>query len=611
MKPPRWACCRSLLAGVSITLGLAFAGLAQPAAAADAPILLLDQAEFILNDGAEPPADSAAWKPQALPDAWASSRDGASGYAWYRIRFDLPLPPQSMQAVYLPSLRTVGAVVLNGTQIGQYGTFGKENGDAVPQVFAFPAALLHAGTNTLHVRLWVNPGWRGGLSAVRLGDEFTVVRAMERDHFIRVTAPELLCMVFAGLAGAYMLLIWFQRRRDSMFGYFGLAALTMAAWTGGNGGYWPDIPFPYGYMASDLIGYAKAALIIMYALRFAQWRWPRAERALWLWVVIVWSVDALDLVVPGQPLLSAVTTRLWLTTHIAALALMLWILWRLPSVESAMLTLGHVFSVTMLIFELVRPQLEGPNLNVLHMIPLFLIMGWVLSRRFVRSLNEAEQLNADLERRIELKHAELERNYGQMQQMSRQAAVVEERQRIMSDMHDGIGGQLISTLSLVEYGEASSAQVATALRECIDDLRLVIDSFVPTDDDLLPLLGTLRYRLEGRLKRQGIELDWRVQDVPKLACLTPQNLLHILRILQEAFTNILKHANASRISVATSVEGGGVSICVTDNGRGFSEPNRNGGHGLTNMLDRARRVGAQLTILPSAHGTTLSLLLPI
>jgi signal transduction histidine kinase len=99
--------------------------------------------------------------------------------------------------------------------------------------------------------------------------------------------------------------------------------------------------------------------------------------------------------------------------------------------------------------------------------------------------------------------------------------------------------------------------------------------------------------------------------VPKLACLTPQNLLHILRILQEAFTNILKHAHASCIRVDTGVEGDRVSIRVTDNGQGFGDARRTQGRGLSNMLDRARRVGGELTIQPSPSGTTLALLLPV
>ena len=73
----------------------------------------------------------------------------------------------------------------------------------------------------------------------------------------------------------------------------------------------------------------------------------------------------------------------------------------------------------------------------------------------------------------------------------------------MSDMHDGIGGQLIKTLSLVENGKAASHEVAAALQYCIDDLPLAIDSLEPTDDDLLPVLGNLRFRFEARLKQQA------------------------------------------------------------------------------------------------------------
>jgi signal transduction histidine kinase len=186
-----------------------------------------------------------------------------------------------------------------------------------------------------------------------------------------------------------------------------------------------------------------------------------------------------------------------------------------------------------------------------------------------------------------------------------------ERSRIMSDMHDGVGGQLISVLSLLEQGDISSAEVAKAIRECLDDLRLTIDSLEPTDNDLLPVLGNLRYRLDQRLQKHGINLNWTVTDLPKLACLTPRNILHILRILQEAFTNVLRHAHATAVGVETGVDASGehVFISIRDNGRGFSGDHQ--GHGLASMRQRAAIIGGALDILPSATGTTLKLILPV
>ena len=93
------------------------------ALAAD-PVLRLDHAEFILSDAAEPPPDSAPWQPQKLPDDWSITRPEASGYAWYRLRFDLAEGPKAQQAIFMLWLRTVGAVYLNGTQVGQDGIFG-------------------------------------------------------------------------------------------------------------------------------------------------------------------------------------------------------------------------------------------------------------------------------------------------------------------------------------------------------------------------------------------------------------------------------------------------------------------------------------------------------
>jgi signal transduction histidine kinase len=190
-------------------------------------------------------------------------------------------------------------------------------------------------------------------------------------------------------------------------------------------------------------------------------------------------------------------------------------------------------------------------------------------------------------------------------------AIAEERSRIMSDIHDGIGALLISTIGLAEQGRLSQQEMAAVLRECLDDLRLTIDSLEPTDNDLLPALGNFRYGIGPRLFRQGIALDWRVTDLPRLACLTPRNLLHLLRILQEAFTNVLKHAQASLIRVETGLlaDGQQVYIRVSDNGVGFTGNHR--GRGLANMQQRAERIGGLLQIGPSGQGTTLELRLPV
>ena len=235
--------------------------------------------------------------------------------------------------------------------------------------------------------------------------------------------------------------------------------------------------------------------------------------------------------------------------------------------------------------------------------------GGVASGRPLRAGAEpGGSTNLELEQRVADKHAELAQNFRRLEQIQRETAIFEERQRLMSEMHDGIGSQLIATLDLVEQADAPKTTIATALRECLDSLRLTIDSLEPIENDLLTLMGNLRYRLEGRLKKQGIMLDWRVRDVPRLASLSPQNVLHILRILQEAFTNIIKHADARTITVQTGVNDEHICIEVADDGRGFTSERT--GRGLASMQWRARALRAKLNIVPTPAGTTLSLHIP-
>jgi signal transduction histidine kinase len=122
---------------------------------------------------------------------------------------------------------------------------------------------------------------------------------------------------------------------------------------------------------------------------------------------------------------------------------------------------------------------------------------------------------------------------------------------------------------VVEGGRLSEADVAEVLKGCIDDLKLTIDSLEPVEADLLLLLATLRFRLGPRLAGAGVSLRWEISDVPPLDWLDPRNALHILRILQEAFTNTLKHTRATQIRVMTGAEDGYVSVVIADNGGGF------------------------------------------
>ncbi|HXF79713.1 MAG TPA: ATP-binding protein [Usitatibacter sp.] len=604
MRPARW---------VSSSAAFAFLLALATGAAAAPPVVALDAARFLKSDSAEPPPDSAPWEAQALPDNWKKSRPKASGYGWYRLAFDLPAKTDAPYAIYTPWMRTIGAVYVNGTEIGRTGAFGAPQLSPYPQVFVIPPKLLRAGENTLHVRLFVGDGWRGALAPLTVGEDTPVRRVYDRRYFVQITGAQLSSALAAAL-GIFMLMVWFRRRNESLYAYFGAGAL---GWAAMNALYLVQDPLLNRDCLEFLLAACNGASTVclsLFALRYAGLRWPRVEKALWAWAALQVALVFVESDAAWMTLLEKVLDYSRLAVMAAWLVLLARASGKRPALERALVLIAVAFFGGTVIRDIIAGEMLGEldsTYQPYRAIPMCIAIGWALVDRFVHSLNESERLNAELERRVAEKHAELEANYRRMNELEGQRAVAAERQRIMSDMHDGVGGHLISTLSLVEQGDLTAAEVAAALRECLDDLRLTIDSLEPTENDLLPVLGNLRYRLDERLKRQGIELDWRITDVPKLANMTPRNVLHVLRILQEAFTNVLKHAHAANVEVETGVDAAGVAVYirVRDDGRGF-EGDR-AGHGFANMRRRAQVVGGTLAIQSSPAGTTVSLLLPL
>jgi len=188
---------------------------------------------------------------------------------------------------------------------------------------------------------------------------------------------------------------------------------------------------------------------------------------------------------------------------------------------------------------------------------------------------------------------------------------------LIRSLHEGLGSTLMSTLVALERGAMPPAGVLEVLRECIDDSRIVIDSLEPIGHDLVVLLATMRHRLGPRLQAAGLTMRWEVKDLPLLPWLGPSQALQVMRIVQEALTNVLKHARASSVRIATSqaTDAAGVArvvIEIDDNGVGFDFLASGGGRGLSNLKSRARELDATVAIdSERAKGTRVTLTLPL
>jgi signal transduction histidine kinase len=246
------------------------------------------------------------------------------------------------------------------------------------------------------------------------------------------------------------------------------------------------------------------------------------------------------------------------------------------------------------------------------MVPVLCTFAFILLRRFVRAVNSAEEARGELELRVQEKTAELERSLVRMKDMEREQALSAERERIMRDMHDGVGGQLVQALSIAS-SRPELQPIEEPLRSCLAELRLIIDSIEPVNGDLASVLGMMRVRMSRRLSKAGIQLRWKVEDIPALSDFGPSRVLHISRIVHEAIANSLKHSGTKEITLGARVacddQGDSILIEIADKGSGFETPATRG-RGLVNMQRRAEELDAELNIDSTNLGTTVRLMLP-
>ncbi len=185
-----------------------------------------------------------------------------------------------------------------------------------------------------------------------------------------------------------------------------------------------------------------------------------------------------------------------------------------------------------------------------------------------------------------------------------------ERSRLMREIHDGFGSELVSARIAAERGNLDAAELALFLSKCMADLHLVINVTGTTAGNLAEALADWRYRVSRQLGAEPFKLVWDVNlgDAPVLL---QRAVLQILRIAQEALSNAARHSRASRIQVSAQHAAGVITLRVADNGRGFcpasiaAEGNR--GKGLASMRARAREIGAVLDVSADSFGCRVTL----
>jgi signal transduction histidine kinase len=647
-RPPGRRSCRAalLLAALWALWALACA---QPARA-DQP-LHLTAAELVAVDGhgfSPPPytLDTAAlpgpWTPVALPHALPPQLvppgDDALGpqtvVTWYRAQLPASAfsPSPGPRYLYVPRWKTDGQIAVYGDGRLLYQSHSNLlwNGSNHPMWIALDETAGAAPVHTIVLRIERRRASGGGISSLWLGGESDIGWRYRLRDALQIQLPLMTSAAFLAV-GMFALSVWLRQRRNSggaspeggaslyllffiisvvsyircLHYYVGLHRLPVSdEWFG-----WLTV--------NSLFWLIAAAHFFLVRLHHRPQPWLSRSVLLLTAAVGVLTLPVFAGAWPGATALAPLAYLFALVMGITAFGCGLVNAWRARSRDGVVLAGWSILGMGMGVYDWLlqnnHVSVEGSFLGSYANVGAFFIFVYIMFQRYTRAIEEARQVNAGLEQRLQAREAELNRSHALLREVEHRQMLSQERQRLMQDMHDGLGSSLVSALRVVEDGRLKDVQVAEVLKSCIDDLKLAIDSMEPVEADLLLLLATLRFRLGSRLESTGIVLRWEISDVPALDWLDPRNALHILRILQEAFANILKHAQASEIRVTTGAGEGWVSVGIADNGKGFAvaQALQNGGKGLSNQQRRAQAIGGEVRWESSAAGTRLTLRLPL
>ncbi|MGB5346827.1 MAG: ATP-binding protein [Woeseia sp.] len=241
---------------------------------------------------------------------------------------------------------------------------------------------------------------------------------------------------------------------------------------------------------------------------------------------------------------------------------------------------------------------------------LALAMVAMLASRNLRLYHSLGQFNASLKDTLRLREAEIRENVIELQAVERARDLAEQRTDIMRDMHDGVGGQLVSLLSAIQARRMQPADVEREIQKALSELRLLVDSLFDLGDDLSVALGNFRQRMQPLVESAGFTLGWNVAALPDELRLPSKSVIAVCRILQEAVSNALQHSGGSHIQIVAAGSQSAINLTVSDDGRKRTQSDRQG-HGLDNMRRRARGLGGACAIDIGANGTTVRLTMPL
>jgi signal transduction histidine kinase len=524
------------------------------------------------------------WPLASLP-----ARRGNVHTVWARVRFDRKALDREPLAIFTQDNREQIMIFFNGEELFRNFSSPDEHVQGWYRPYLAPIPLKHLRLGTNEIMMRVDSNTHLGVGQIVAGPQADLQQYYARQNLWRVEGVKAANYAMLALSLAAFL-FWLGRRRENELLFL---ALSGPLWFLRDYHYFVPShrfdPILFYDIALYALYFASASTLAFCALFL---KVPRAKEI----IIGAFSFGALLCVLNRLGLVDM--TAIYLATFAKGLLFCGWVLfsvrrtrlaehWLLLFIISVLtISGGHDIGR----FRLVNLW-EGLDFYVQPYIGLIFCIVLLLSfgRRAIGAFSALENVNQTLEQKVAEARSDLAESEGKRRELEVAQAIDSERHRLMREMHDGIGSNLVTALAIAEQQKQPPATIKT-LKRAISDLKITVDSLEPVEGDLVALLANLRHRMTRDLKEAGVSCKWKAEPCPQLPWLDATNALHVLRIFQEAIGNALTHSQADSLEIgchpATQDGREGLVAFVSDNGIGFPSA-KVLGKGLANMRARA------------------------
>jgi signal transduction histidine kinase len=226
-----------------------------------------------------------------------------------------------------------------------------------------------------------------------------------------------------------------------------------------------------------------------------------------------------------------------------------------------------------------------------------------------------------LRRLVEQRTAQLQRETRERERVERQHALEAERSRIARDLHDDLGSSLTEISALASTGQRSQSgesspanllqTIAGKARNLIAALDVIVWAVDPEDNSLQSLADYLSGYTAEYFSHANISCRFKVPVSFPTITLEGRIRHELFMSVKEAFSNVVRHAEATEVEFQMAVIDNTLNIVIADNGKGFDPKIQRKGHGLENLSGRLKNLGGSCTIESCGGGTTVKICLPL